>query len=83
MECWICKDIGNVNSYCQCNNDLQYAHIKCITTWYCKYNHKICRFCKTKYKIPLCYYFFYQFIFFYSEISQYDLYNGVRWDETF
>ena len=81
MECWICKQPKNLNTYCNCKNDFQYAHKMCILTWYCKYDNQICRFCKSKYKIPLCNKILYKIIFILTDICEYNLYSGVKWDE--
>ena len=81
MECWICKQKNFLGSYCECTNNFQYAHKKCILKWYCKYNNHHCRFCKSQYKISFCNKVLYQIYFLCNEISQYNLYSGVKWDE--
>ena len=81
MECWICKTKGNLCVYCDCENDFKYVHTGCIMKWYIIYEKKKCQFCNKNYKIPYYYKFLYKIIYFINEILEYDLHNGVKWND--
>ena len=88
MECWICKQKSNKNNLCDCDNDYSYCHTKCVKLMIEQANIDTCIFCKKKYDLGILFtlkkniwYIIVETYSFLEFIYEFDLINGIRWDE--
>lgn len=86
MNCYIClQTCNNSNNLCECSYDCSCVHTSCIMKWIYISNKYVCGICGKKYSLPYIFrpFFFLKKmskIFWDSEILEYDLYTGIRWD---
>lgn len=88
--CWICFEKCNENDKCNCKNGFQIIHNNCIIKWFSMTGIKNCKFCNCNYKYKSSVYLYLLFKYYVisifnklSELLEYDLYNGCRWDDYY
>lgn len=80
MNCIICHEKNNLIKICNCN---YYVHNNCFKKWTIN-NESKCLYCKKKINESILNLISkkLKYIFkIYSDICQYDLYTGIKWEE--
>ena len=92
-KCYICHDqcnIPNTASTCNPKNDCAYTHKECLNDWIKRSNAKKCTLCFSDYNVPQMLRIWVTIMVHckmlwtaFDELCEWDLINGIRWDEYF